>query len=159
MRIAIFGESAADETILGSLIDAAGVRSLDLVSKPSLRSRGWPSVRDLTPTVIRHVHYQTEATGLVVMFDSNGSVVHAVDHESVPVDDCRTCDVLNAVTTTLDTLSPVQDRPPLRVSVVTAVPAIEAWLLAVDDHQVSEAAKPRGSTDSCRATFHTPGLA
>lgn len=147
MKVAILGESDTDEAIFASLFRAVGEESIDLVPNPPLRSRGWPSVRSIAPTVIRHVYFQTSADGLVILFDSNGSPVHTEAHESDVQEDCRTCQLVDLAANTRESLPRVHGRPEFNVVVATAVPCVEAWLVSPHDHQVSEAAWLNGERE------------
>jgi hypothetical protein len=75
MKLAILSESPADEAALGVLIEAV-LGGPYLRVQANLRARGWPSVAQVLPAVIRHLHFNTDAEGLVVVVDSDDSVVH-----------------------------------------------------------------------------------
>ncbi len=139
MKLAILGESAADEAALEILVSKILNRPVELV-QPSLRARGWPYVRDILPSVIKHLHYQTEAEGLIVVVDSNDSTIHDPSHDSeghVPT--CRLCELRRVVKHTLQHLRSVEGRAIPRVAIGLAVPCIEAWYRCGKDPQVTEA--------------------
>ncbi|MDP1579083.1 MAG: hypothetical protein Q8M02_02320 [Candidatus Didemnitutus sp.] len=146
MKLAILSESPADEAALRVLVEYVLHEPLDLVM-PSLRARGWPSVEQVLPSILRHLHFNTDAQGLVVVVDSDDSPVHNEEHEAPgyhhPL--CRLCRLRAVFRRTLKNLPrSVRGRAgPLR-AVGLAVPAIEAWLLCGRDPTVSEAAWTEG---------------
>jgi hypothetical protein len=145
MRVAVLGESAADERALR--IIAAGVvgTEVEIIEGPRLRSRGWPSVRTSLPGVINHIHYRTDAIGLVVVVDSDGPTVQTPNSTPPCHPGCRTCSLRAVAVTALLKLAPVAQRPRLRVAIGLAVPAIEAWYCVGLDPRVTEA----GGLASC----------
>lgn len=141
LKLAILSESPADEAVLHVLVGYVLGQSPIWV-KPSLRARGWPSVEQVLPPILRHLHFNTDADGLVVVVDSDDSPVHTVEHEQPghhhPL--CRVCRLRAAFRRTLRNLPPAHGRSgPLR-AVGLAVPAIEAWLLCGREPHVTEAA-------------------
>ncbi|MBI2899589.1 MAG: hypothetical protein HYY17_05350 [Planctomycetes bacterium] len=141
MKVAFFSESDADEAAIAILASAVLSQAVERVPGPALRSRGWPSVRQILATVIQHVHYQTDASGLVVVADSNHSPAHQEAHAQLGRSDkaCRMCQLREIADTAVGWLRPVAGRSPLRIAIGMAVPAIEAWYLAGKDPHVSEA--------------------
>src|SRR5256885_8976684 len=79
---------------------------------PTLRARGWPSVELVLPAILRHLHFNTRADGLVVVVDSDDSVVHTVEHEAPgyfhPY--CRVCRLRSVFRRTIKHLPPAQGR-------------------------------------------------
>lgn len=141
MKLAILSESPADEAALRILVGGVLTEPFTLVT-PSLRARGWPSVEQVLPPILRHLHFHTDAQGLVVVVDSDDSPVHTEAHEVPgyhhPM--CRICRLRAVFRRTLKNLPPAHGRrAPLR-AVGLAVPAIEAWLLCGRDTSVTEAA-------------------
>ncbi|MBX3739177.1 MAG: hypothetical protein KF715_20990 [Candidatus Didemnitutus sp.] len=141
MKLAILSESPADEAALRILVGYALAEPFALVT-PSLRARGWPSVEQVLPPILRHLHFNTDALGLVVVCDSDDSPVHTPEHEAPgyhhPL--CRICRLRAAFRRTMKNLPPAHGRrSPLR-AIGVAVPAIEAWLLCGRDDEVTEAA-------------------
>ena len=65
MKVAVLSESPPDEAAIAILVEAALDASVERVAGPPLRSRGWPSVRSILPVVIKHLHFRTDADGLV----------------------------------------------------------------------------------------------
>jgi len=81
MKLAIYSESPADEAAIRILANAILRRETQAMDPPPLRARGWPSVRDLLPAVYKHLYYQTNADGLIVVVDSDRAQIHHADHE------------------------------------------------------------------------------
>ncbi len=141
MKLAILSESPADEAALRVLVGYALDAPLQVVT-PSLRARGWPSVEQVLPPILRHLHFNTDARGLVVVVDSDDSPVHTESHEAPgyhhPL--CRICRLRAVFRRTMKNLPPARGRTsPLR-AIGLAVPAIEAWLLCGRDSDVTESA-------------------
>ncbi len=139
MKLAILSESPADEAALRVIVQALLAEPLQLVT-PALRARGWPSVEQVLPSILRHLHFNTDARGLVVAVDSDDSPVHTAEHEAPgyhhPL--CRMCRLRAVFRRTLKNLPPARGRAgPLR-AIGLAVPAIEAWLLCGRDDGVTE---------------------
>src|SRR5690606_2849652 len=108
--------------------------------QPSLRARGWPSVAQVLPAVIRHLHFNTDADGLAVVVDADDSVVHTEEHERPDYfhPQCRLCQLRAVFRQTVKKLPAARGRPRLLRSVGVAVPAIEAWYLCGRDERVTE---------------------
>lgn len=145
MKLAILSESPGDEAALRVLVGYALGAPFQLVT-PSLRARGWPSVEQVLPPILRHLHFHTDARGLVVVVDSDDSPVHTAKHEAPGYHHalCRICRLRAVFRRTMKNLPPARGRTsPLR-AVGLAVPAIEAWLLCGRDADVTEAAWTAG---------------
>ncbi len=140
MKVAILTESPADETALRVLVEAVLGAPPHFVS-PGLRARGWPNVAQLLPAVIRHLHFQTDTDTLVVVVDSDDSVVHTAAHDRPDYfhPQCRMCELRAVFRRTVKKLPPAHGRDRLWRAVGIAVPAIEAWYLCGRDSSVSEA--------------------
>lgn len=152
-RVALLSESPADEAALRVLVGF--VLGPVRIVPPSLRARGWPSVEQVLPPILRYLHFQTDADGIVVVVDSDDSVVHGPSHE-VPGyhhPGCRLCRLRAVARRTLKNLPTPRpafarsdSSPPARGhmrvlrAIGLAVPAIEAWLLCGRDPAVNEAA-------------------
>ena len=141
MHLAILSESPADEAALHVLVEFVLGGPFTTV-QPGLRARGWPSVEQVLPSVIRHLHFQTDADGLVVVVDSDDSVVHSPAHEAPGYyhPGCRICRLRAVFRRTLKNLPPAHGRDRVLRAVGLAVPAIEAWYLCGRDTSVTEAA-------------------
>lgn len=145
MKLAILSESPADEEAVRVLVQAVLQEPVQLVQK-ALRARGWPNVAQVLPAVIRHLHFNTDADGLVVVVDSDDSVVHTINHDDVkkfhPA--CRMCQLRAVFRRTTKKLPPSQGRARVLRGVGVAVPAVEGWYLCGRDPQVSELAWVEG---------------
>lgn len=141
MNVAILSESPADEAAIRVLVEGV-LREPVRQVQAGLRARGWPNVVQVLPAVIRHLHFNTSADGLVVVVDADDSVVHTVDHEVPnyhhPL--CRMCQVRAVFRRTIKKLPPARGRERVLRGVGVAVPAVEAWYLCGRDETVSEAA-------------------
>ena len=91
MKIAVVSEFTADEAAVKILVDSVLSIETDLVASRRWRPRGWPSVLNLLPTIIKDLHYNTDADGLVVVVDSDESSPHDAAHEVVGIEssECR----------------------------------------------------------------------
>src|SRR5215212_9912587 len=153
MKVVVLSESSADEAAIRILINGIlGEETEDVPSLP-LRSRGWPYVLRVLPTVIKFLHYRTDAEALVVIADSDDSPVHRSSHDQAGNDEpeCRLCQLRR--TSKEIKLSPVVGRGELKIAVGLAVPAIEAWYLCGVDPQVNEATWARRLGQGERITY------
>ena len=146
MKLAVFSESSADEAAIRILADALLDCETVPPDMPRLRARGWPSVLQLLPAVVKHLHYQTDADGLIVVADSNRSPVHPspADQQCAAADKCRLCLLGKAIVQTQSQLAPATGRSQLKLAMGLAVPAIEAWYLCGVESGVSENAWRQG---------------
>lgn len=158
MKLAVLSESPADEAALRVLCEFVLKTPFTLVT-PTLRARGWPSVEQVLPSILRHLHFNTDADGLVVVVDSDDSTVHTPEHDTPSYHNpqCRICRLRAVFRRTLRNLPsprphfrheahPESPRSRDRVlrAVGLAVPAIEAWYLCGRDTSVTEAAWVKG---------------
>lgn len=145
MKLAILSESPADEAALHVLVGAVLGQPFTRV-QASLRARGWPSVEQVLPPVVRHLHFNTDADGLVVVVDSDDSPVHTAEHEAPnyhhPL--CRVCRLRAAFRRATKNLPPARGRARVLRAIGLCVPAIEAWLLCGRDDAVTELAWLQG---------------
>ncbi len=141
MKIAILSESPADEAALRILAGYVLGEPFTLVQS-TLRARGWPSVEQVLPPIIRHLHFNTEADGLIVVCDSDDSPVHTPEHDAPgyfhPL--CRICRLRAAYRRTVKNLPPAHGRARVLRAIGVCVPAIEAWLLCGRDTSITELA-------------------
>lgn len=147
MKVVVLGESSADEAAVRVLVnEILGVQTADSAVL-NLRARGWPAVRDVLSAVIKQLHYHTDIEGLVVVADSNGSVVHVPQHDTIAGGEpgCRVCELRRTVAGVR--LNPLTGRPPLKTAIGVAVPAVEAWYAHGIVPQVNEAAWARALQD------------
>lgn len=140
MKIALLSESPADETALRVFVTAVLRQPPKFVS-PGFRARGWPNVAQLMPAVIRHLHFNTDADALVVVVDSDDSVVHTARHDAPGYfhPHCRMCQLRAVYRQTTKRLPPAHGRERVLRVVGVAVPAVEAWYLCGRDETVTEA--------------------
>ena len=141
MKLALLSESPADEAAIAVLVEAVLGHGFTRVQS-SLRARGWPSVAQVLPSIIRHLHFNTDADGLVVVVDSDDSVVHTEDHNAPdyyhPM--CRMCQLRAIFRQVTKKLPPARGRDRVLRGVGIAVPAVEAWYLCGLEDSVTEAA-------------------
>ncbi len=141
MNVALLSESPADEAALRVLVEAV-LGAPPHFLQHGLRARGWPNVAQILPAVIRHLHFNTDADALVVVVDSDDSVVHTAAHDRPGFfhPQCRICQLRAVFRQTTTPLRPARGRARVLRGVGVAVPAIEAWYLCGRDATVSEAA-------------------
>lgn len=145
MKLAVLSESPADEAAIAVLVEALIGGHFKHV-QPGLRARGWPSVAQVLPSIIRHLHFNTDADGLVVVVDSDDTVVHTAEHDAPGYfhPQCRMCQLRAVFRRTAKRFPPSHGRSRVLRGVGIAVPAIEAWYLCGRDEQVGEAAWVEG---------------
>lgn len=141
IKLAILSESPADEAALVGFIRAILRAPFERV-QANLRARGWPSVAQVLPAVIRHLHFNTAADGLVVVVDSDDSVVHTADHDRPGYfhPQCRLCRLRAIFRQTAKNFPPAHGRERVLRGVGVAVPAVEGWYLCGRDPSVTELA-------------------
>jgi hypothetical protein len=141
VKLAILSESPADEAALRVLVEFVLGGPFTTV-QASLRARGWPSVEQVLPSILRHLHFNTDADGLVVVVDSDDSPVHTTEHEAPGYHHpfCRICRLRAVFRRALKNLPCAHGRERVLRAVGLAVPAIEAWYLCGRDTSVTEAA-------------------
>lgn len=140
-RLALLGESLVDEAALGILVEGVLGGPFRRV-QPNLRARGWPSVLQILPAVARHLHFNTDADGLVVLVDADDTEPHGETHEAPGYfhPRCRLCQLRAAFRRATKNLPPARGRERVLRAVGLAVPAAEAWYLCGRDETVGEAA-------------------
>jgi hypothetical protein len=145
MKVALLSESPADEAALRVLVEAALAEPVVLV-QPGLRARGWPNVAQVLPAILRHLHFNTDADGLVVVVDADDTVVHTAEHEAPGYfhPQCRLCQLRGVFRKTQKRFPRRHGRDRVLRAVGMAVPAIEAWYLCGFDPQVTELAWVEG---------------
>jgi hypothetical protein len=141
MRIAVVSEYTADEAAIKILVDALLGIETDLVSPRKWRPRGWSHVLGLIPTIIKDLHYYSDAIGFVIVVDSDESPVHSRSHEISEAGEsrCRLCQLRRIVTKEFRDLSTMSTKGTLKYALGLAVPAIEAWYRCGLDPHVTEA--------------------
>ncbi|HKG47540.1 MAG TPA: hypothetical protein VKB02_12475 [Pyrinomonadaceae bacterium] len=141
MKIAVVSESPADEAAIKILVDAILGHETELVSAARLRPGGWPQVLQLIPSILKALHYYTDAEGIAVVVDSDSSPVHLLEQprDQECHSECRICLLRNTLRTSLSRVSSVPNRATIKTAVGLAVPAIEAWYRCGLDAHVNEA--------------------
>lgn len=139
MKIAILSESPADEAAISVLVEGVLGEPFERV-QGGLRARGWPNVAQVLPALIRHLHFNTDADGLVTVVDSDDSVVHTGEHETPGYfhPRCRLCQLRAVFRQTTKKLRPMHGRERVLRCVGVAVPAMEAWYLCGVNPEVTE---------------------
>jgi len=140
MKVAILSESSADEAALRVLVGGLLGQKAEPVAYFPLRARGSASVLKMTPGVLAFLHYRSDAEAFVVSVDSDDTVVHLPAHEEPGGSDqkCRLCALRAKIDALQRSLRPRQGGEPIRTAVGLAVPAIEAWCLAMNENRVNE---------------------
>ncbi len=158
MKVALLSESPADEAALRVLV-AGVLRAEPEFVQAGLRARGWPNVSQVLPAVIRHLHFNTDTDALVVVVDSDDSVVHTADHDRPGYfhPQCRMCQLRAQFRQTIKKLPPAHGRAHVLRAVGIAVPAVEGWYLCGESPDVSEAAWVAGQA-SGRLPYTRPQL-
>lgn len=148
LRLALLGESLVDESALAILVEGVLGAPFERV-QPNLRARGWPSVLQILPAIARHLHFNTDADGLVVLVDADDSEPHGAAHEAPGYfhPRCRLCQLRAAFRRATRHLPPARGRTRILRAVGLAVPAAEAWYLCGLDERVGEEAWVRERTD------------
>jgi hypothetical protein len=136
LKLAVLSESSADEAAIRILVEAILELQTAAILLPSLRSRGWPAVRQILPSVLKHLHYRTDADALAVVVDSDKSRLHL--HEGTPCQ-CRSCELRDVARETQSNLRSKPARPAIKLAIGLAVPSIEAWFRCGIDPHVTEA--------------------
>jgi len=94
------------------------------------------------PAVAQHLHYRTDAQGLIVVLDSDLTATHQPEHDEPEKSErkCRLCQLKALIRDVQPRLRPVPGKALLKIALGLAVPQIEAWYLAGVDPHVGEAA-------------------
>jgi hypothetical protein len=137
MKIASLAESPADSHFILGLTENVIERTAIAYEHSSFRAQGWPSVLNVAPALLRHLHFSTDVEGLIVLADGNSSPLHTPTHRSDP--QCRYCALTGMLGATSSTLPAVGHREsPPKIAVAIAYPAIEAWFLVGRDPHIGE---------------------
>lgn len=141
MKLAVLSESPADEAALRVLVQSVLGEAVEFL-RPSLRARGWPNVAQVMPAIIRHLYFDTDAVGLVVVVDADDSIVHTAEHDRPGYfhPQCRLCRLRAVFRQTVKRFPPAQGRDRLFRGIGVAVPAIEAWYLCGRNDGITEEA-------------------
>jgi hypothetical protein len=119
MNVAYFAESPADQAALKILTEAILQAKTEPASHHGFRHRGRPAVRTVLPVVLKELHYRSDADGLVLAVDSNGSPPHLPGHESpgAPEAKCRLCQLRRVAAEVLAARRPRPGRAPLKIAI------------------------------------------
>ena len=141
MKVAILSESPVDEAAIRILVEGLLQHDVELPSMPPLRSRGYDAALASLRTVVRHLHYQTDAEALVLVVDSDRSVPHEAAHDALDQGEsaCRLCRIGSIIHQEQGRLSPRPSGDRLKTACGLAVPTLEAWLRCGLDPHVNEA--------------------
>jgi hypothetical protein len=148
MKIGFYCESPVDAAAM-KIFTAGILKQMPEEINMPLNGRGVPDFFIALDGVFRGIHYLSDAEGLVIVVDSDESVVHNSGHDKpgASEEQCRLCKVRKIIANAQNTLKPRQNRAALKVAIGVAVPAIEAWYLTGINHQVGEAAWLTKTTD------------
>jgi hypothetical protein len=151
MKLVVLSESPEDEAAVRILVDGILGAQTDYVAPPFLRSRGWSPLLGVMPTVLRYLHYHTEADALVVIVDADDSAPH--EQTDLPPDGankgCRLCRLRLAADQVQSRLTKVPNRVKLKTAFGLAIPALEAWLrCGVDPHAIEASLIQRSDAGS-----------
>jgi hypothetical protein len=143
MRVAVLSEADPEEEAV--MILAEGVLGVELrrVTYSTLRSRGWPSVRDILPVVFRQLYYNSDAEAFIMVVDSDDSPIHRPGHDEAGGAD-PSCRLRQSMAQVKSSLNPIPGRTMIRTALGLAAPAIEAWYRCGLDNHVNEATWARG---------------
>ncbi len=141
MKIGYFSESPADQAALAVFTEGILGQAPEPINM-DLEGHGVPGVLSALDGVLRGLHYNSDAEGLVVVVHSDDTEIHTADHDkpSGSSDRCRLCQIRTITARARNQLKPRQGRPMLKIAVGLTVPAIEAWYLVGKNHEVGEAA-------------------
>ncbi|HKG95988.1 MAG TPA: hypothetical protein VKA84_29010, partial [Gemmatimonadaceae bacterium] len=141
MKLAVLGESPADEAAVRILVEGILGTTAEEVQPRGIHGRGWPAVRDSLPAVLRYLHWKSDADALVVIVDSDDTTLHHPSHEanSAGARGCRLCELRAVIAGVQREFSSRLQGKPVKTAVGVAVPAIEAWYLCGIDPRASEA--------------------
>jgi hypothetical protein len=158
MKVGYFCESPADRAALSVFTEGILGQAPEPINM-DLEAHSVPGFFKALDGVFRGVHYNSDAEALVIVVDSDKSELHEASHDAPgsAVEKCRFCQIHKIISTAQGQLKARRGRPPLKVAIGVAVPAIEAWYLAGKDHEVGEHAWKVG-VNSGRPPFTIPNL-
>ena len=141
MKIGFYCESPVDSACLAVFVEAILGAPPEPISK-DLDGHSVPAFFNVLDGIIRGVHYNSDAEGLVLVVDSDDSPIHIEAHDSPGSEDdeCRFCRTRKIVANARKRLKSIPGRSPVKVAIGLAVPALEGWLMVGKNHQVKESA-------------------
>lgn len=124
MKVAILGESAADEAAVRIPLEGLLQAPTEPAGAFPLRHRAVEAALKALRPVLLHLYYRTDAEGLVVVLDSDRTPVHPAGYRGPAAcePDCRLCRMRDIMSSTKATFRPVPGRPPLHTALGLAVP-------------------------------------
>jgi hypothetical protein len=137
MKISVLAESGNDAGIMAELATEVLGGPVELID-PHFEMSGWNMIPSVLPAVIKHLHFRSEADGLIILADSN----HSSLLPGAPKNRREELSILAAKT--VEGLGVRHGRPRIRVAVAVAAPALEAWLLFHRYSEINESAWERG---------------
>ena len=142
MKVAYFAQSPGEKAAFIILTEAVLKLQTEPFEHSGLRERGWSAVSAALPALLKDLHENTDADGVVLVMDSDGDAPHLTKHELPKAAEpkCRLCELRRITRETQAQLGPRPGRPPLKIALGLAAPALEAWLLCGVDPQVTETA-------------------
>lgn len=139
MKVAILSESEVDEAFIKIIVGAILEKPIERINR-SFKSEGFQKALKILPSMIRDLHYQTDADAFAIVVDSDETLIHNPSHEQTIDSNCRLCQIKKIISETQTALKPITNRQKIKTAVGLAVPAIEAWYQCQIDAQASEAA-------------------
>jgi hypothetical protein len=151
MKIGFYSESPADQAALAVFTEGILGEPPEPISM-NLEGHGVMGVLSGLDGVVRGVHYNSDADGLVVVIDCDDTDLHEPEHDTPGSEGqhCRFCEARKIVARARKQLKPRKGMPPLKVAIGLTVPAIEAWYLVGKNHLVGEAAWRVGAVREAR---------
>ena len=145
MKIGYFCESPADQAAMAVFTEGLLGQPPEPINM-DLEAHSVPAFFSALDGVFRGVHYNSDAEGLIVVVDCDDTPMHDPAHDKPGSNEerCRLCQVRKIITQVQKQLKPRKGRPELKVAIGLTVPAIEAWYLVGENHQVGEAAWKAG---------------
>lgn len=141
MMVGHYSESIADQAALAVFTEGILGETLEPMDM-DLAATGVTDVLGTLSTVIRAIHFNSSAEALVVVLDGDDTELHELAHEAPGGASlrCRLCELRKIVLNTRSRLKPRPGKSELKIALGLAIPAIEAWYLVGNNHQVGEAA-------------------
>lgn len=140
MKLAVLSESEVDEAALRIIAEAIVGQAVDWHQGLQRRSGGFGSVPKLLPPLLKHLHYQTDVDGLLLVVDSDLTPLHLPEHHpDYQHPQCRFCNLQRIADDVTLHLRPRATGTSVRTAIGLAVPQIEAWYLFGVEPKATEA--------------------
>ena len=137
MKISVLAESSNDAAVMVELASAALGGPVELINS-GFEMMGWNMIPSVLPAVIKHLHFRSEADGLIVVADSN----HSSLEPGAPNN--RREELRAMAAKIVENLGMLHGRSRIRIAIAVASPALVAWLLFHRYGEISESAWERG---------------